>query len=194
LSTTYQRTTSKDQSRSRKSPPLTWEIASNTWFTASFKNDTRIIAKASELHDQLVEELKTVAPDGDFVTQCLFQPLPILFGQRSVEAGGNVMGVERHAHDGLLFLAVTMMKTPEQEAFAYPKVKVWIEALKDYASTIEGGNLEWTYLNYADKSQNPLGSYGKENVKKLREVAEKYDSQEVFQKLCPGGYKISDVK
>jgi hypothetical protein len=152
------------------------------------------MAKATELHDQLVEELKAFVPDGDFTTQCVFQPLPTLFGQRSVEAGGNAMGVEKQAHDGVLFLATTMMRTPEQEAFAYPKVKAWIEAVKKFASTIEGGNLEWTYLNYADRSQDPIKSYGKESIKKMREVAAKYDPRQVFQKLCPGGYKISDVK
>lgn len=62
-------------------------------FTLTFKNDARILAKASELHDQLVEDLMGVAPEDDFTTQCAFHPLPKLFGQRSIEAGGNVMGV-----------------------------------------------------------------------------------------------------
>ena len=167
---------------------------SNTWFTASFKNDALIIAKAAELHEELVEELKAFILDGDFITQCLFQPLPTLFGRRSAEVGGNVMGVEGQEQNGLLWLAVAMVRTPEQEAFAYPKVKAWVQAVKDFAATIENGNLEWIYLNYADKSQDPLASYGVENVKKMRDVAAKYDPEQVFQKLCPGGFKISDVK
>lgn len=141
-----------------------------------------------------MEELKAFIPDGDFVTQCLFQPLPKLFGQRSTEAGGNMLGVERQEHNGLLFLANSMVKTPEQESFAYNKVKAWVQEVKDFAATVENGNLEWTFLNYADKSQDPLGSYGAENVKKLKDVAARYDPEQVFQKLCPGGFKISDVK
>jgi hypothetical protein len=39
--------------------------------------------------------------------------LPKLFGERSVAAGGNVMGVERQAHNDILFLAVAMAKTEE---------------------------------------------------------------------------------
>lgn len=142
----------------------------------------------------MVEEFKAFISDGDFWTQCLFQPLPKIFGERSAKAGGNAMGVERQAHNGLLFQAAAMVRTPEQEAFAYPKIKAWIEDVREFASTIEGGNLEWVYLNYADKSQDPLGSYGVENVKKLKEVAAKYDPDQVFQKLCPGGFKISGVK
>ncbi|KAH7198520.1 uncharacterized protein B0J16DRAFT_330511 [Fusarium flagelliforme] len=166
----------------------------DTWFTCCFKNDTRILTKASELHDKLVEELKEFIPDGNFITQCLFQPLPALFGQRCAEAGGNVMGVERQKDNGILFLAVAMVKTAEQEAFARPKVQAWIQEVQNFAATIEGGNLEWTYLNYADKSQDPLGSYGTENIRKMKDAAAKYDPDQVFQKLVPGGFKISDVK
>jgi hypothetical protein len=142
----------------------------------------------------LVEEIKAVISDGDFWTQCLFQPLPSLIGRASAKAGGNAMGVERQTQNGLLFQAAAMVRTPEQEAFAYSKIKAWIQAVKDFAATIEGGNLEWTYLNYADSSQDPLASYGIENVKKLRQVAAKYDPEGVFQKLCPGGFKLSAAR
>lgn len=141
----------------------------------------------------MVEELKAFIPDGDFITQCLLQPLPMLFGQRSAEAGGNVLGVERHQHNGILWLAAVMVRTPEQEAFAYPKVKAWVQSVKDFAATTENSNLEWVYLNYADKSQNPLASYGVENVSRMKDVAAKYDPNQVFQKLCPGGFKLSQV-
>jgi hypothetical protein len=126
--------------------------------------------KASELHDKLVEELKEVAPEGDFTTQCLFQPLPKLFADRSVKSGGNVMGMQNHQHDGILFLDTTMMKTAEQEAFAYPRVKQWIEGVRAFANTIDGGNLSWLHLNYADKTQDVLGSYGPESEALLWKV------------------------
>lgn len=178
---------SKVQRTARLIPP------SDIWFTLTFKNDPRILAHASALHDQLVADLIAVIPAQDFVTQCLFQPLPALIGQNCAAAGGNVMGVERQTHNGVLFLATVMVKTPEQEAFAYPKVKAWIASVEEFARGIEGGLLEWRYLNYADPSQDPMASYGEENLKLLREVAGKYDPEEVFQKLCPGGFKISKV-
>lgn len=62
-------------------------------FTLSFKNDARILIKASELHDQLVQDLMIIIPEGDFTTQCAFHPLPRLFSQHSVKSGGNAMGV-----------------------------------------------------------------------------------------------------
>lgn len=124
---------------------------SDIWFTLSFKNDPRILAHASALHDQLVADLIAFIPEQDFVTQCLFQPLPALLGQRSVAAGGNVMGVDQQPHNGVLFLATAMVRTPEQEAFAYPKVKACVDSVSEFARGIEGGLLPWRYLNYADK-------------------------------------------
>ncbi|KAI0391299.1 hypothetical protein F5Y17DRAFT_468321 [Xylariaceae sp. FL0594] len=166
------------------------------WFTATFKNDARIVRKAVELHEKLVGELQSHIADGDFWTQCLFQPLPKLFGENSARAGGNAMGVERQETDGLLFQAAAMVRTPEQEAFAYPKIKAWLEAVREFAAAeVEGGGLlDWVYLNYADRSQNPLGSYGPANLKRLRDVAVRYDPDGVFQKLCPGGFKISSIR
>ena len=87
-----------------------------------------------------------------------------------------------------------MLRTPEQEAFARPRVQAWVQAVRDFARTIEHGDLGWTYLNYADPSQDPLGSYGKANVQRLKEVAAKYDPGRVFQDLCPGGFKLSAVR
>ncbi len=63
-----------------------------------------------------------------------------------------------------------------------------------FAQGIDDGLLEWRYLNYADKSQDPLASYGAANIKFLKHVAGEYDPEQVFQKLCPGGFKISAVK
>lgn len=164
---------------------------SNIWFTATFKNDIRVVARAVELHEKLVGELKTLVPDGDFITQCLFQPLPRLFGQ--VAAGSNVLGLERQRENGLLWLAVAQVRTAEQAAFAHDRVRAWVRAVEAFAAAVDGG-LEWTYLNYADGVQDPLASYGEENVRLMKEVAGRYDPGRVFQTLCPGGFKISDVK
>lgn len=48
-------------------------------------------------------------------------------------------------------------------------------------------------MNYDDKDQNPLESYGPENVAKIRAAAAKYDPDGIFQTLVPGGFKISGV-
>lgn len=150
------------------------------------------MTKASETHETLVEDLMTIVPDGNMLSQCIFQPLPKLYTEKSVEAGGNVMGLERQKEDGVLLLALIELPTADQRAAAYPKVKAWIEEVQTFASSI-GGAQEWLYMNYADPGQDVLGSYGVENVMFMKKVAAKYDPEQVFQKLCPGGFKISNV-
>lgn len=46
------------------------------------------------------------------------------------------------------------------------------------------------FANYAGPFQDVVGSYGNNNVKFLREVADEYDPSGVFQRLQPGGFKI----
>ncbi|KAI5918062.1 hypothetical protein F4810DRAFT_715851 [Camillea tinctor] len=164
----------------------------NTWFTLTIKNDKGIMAKAVELHEKLVEELKPLIPAGDFGTQCVFGPLPALVGTCSAAAGGNVMGLERITSDAILVQMNTMAKTAEQMALVQPKQRAWVEAVRAHAATA-GGDLGWLFMNYADSSQDVLASYGPENVKLMKEVSAKYDPQGVFQTLCPGGWKISEV-
>ena len=61
--------------------------------------------------------------------------------------------------------------------------------INHYAQSINKAN-EYIYLDYADQTQNPLRGYGAANLRKLREVARKYDPQAVFQTLVPGGFKL----
>jgi hypothetical protein len=123
----------------------------------------------------------------------LFQPLPLLFARKSAAAGGgNVMGLDRQTDNGLILTVSLMVKTQDDSAFATPKIQAWVQALQTFAAGV-GGNQDWLYANYADKSQDPLASYGAENVEFLREVAGRYDPDGVFQKRCPGGFKLPVV-
>lgn len=150
------------------------------------------MTKACEAHDAFVENLKTIVPDGNMLSQCIFQPLPKLYAEKSAEQGGNVLGLERQKDDGVLLLLLIEVPTADQRAAAYPKAKAMVEEVHNFASSI-GGAQDWLYMNYADPDQDVFGSYGIDNVNFLKKVAAKYDPEEVFQKLCPGGFKISKV-
>lgn len=102
--------------------------------------------KASDLHTEVVADLKTLVPDGNFTCQCVFQPLPTLFGENSRAAGGNVTGIDRAKEDGIMFMATALFKTAELRELAYPKLKAWTQELKEYAQTIDGGLQDWVSL------------------------------------------------
>lgn len=46
------------------------------------------------------------------------------------------------------------------------------------------------YLNYAWTEQDPIASYGAENVDLLRRVQSQYDPNRIWEKLVKGGFKI----
>ncbi|KAG6354435.1 hypothetical protein INS49_004452 [Diaporthe citri] len=160
------------------------------WFTLSFKNDQRVLVHAVSTHNQLVEDMLAQSPDGDFITQCMFQPLPTIFAKHGTARGGNVLGLDRLTDNAVLWLATLAVKGADQEEFGRAKMVAWVKNVQDYAKSV-GAHVEWRYLNYADYTQDPLGSYGAENVEFIREVAAKYDPEGVFQSKIPGGFKIS---
>jgi hypothetical protein len=49
---------------------------------------------------------------------------------------------------------------------------------------------KFQYINYADPSQDPIGSYGTESVEFLRQASRKYDLKGVWQRQVPGGFKL----
>jgi len=102
------------------------------------------------------------------------------------------MGLDRQTDNGLILTVSVMIKRQEDSAFANPKIKAWVQALQAFAADI-GGNQDWIYANYADVSQDPIASYGAQNVKFLRGVAGRYDPDGVFQTRCPGGFTLPEV-
>jgi FAD/FMN-containing dehydrogenase len=49
---------------------------------------------------------------------------------------------------------------------------------------------DFKYMNYASASQDVLKGYGEENYERLKDIAAKYDPDQVFQKLMPGYFKF----
>lgn len=169
---------------------LTTTEHSDIWFTLSFKNDRRVLEHAVSTHDQLVKDMLAQSPDGDFITQCMFQPLPTIFAKHGTERGGNVLGLDRITDNAVLWLATLAVKGADQEEFGRAKMIEWVKNVEDYAKSI-GSDVEWKYLNYAHDTQDPLATYGAENVELIRAAAAKYDPEGIFQSRVPGGFKIS---
>ena len=121
----------------------------------------------------------------------VLQPLPVSFGAHSTARGGNMMGLDQMKVDCVLLVWAVEVDTPELNAnVAGPTLKSAIEKIETYARSVKG-DVGFRYLNYCDKEQDALGSYGEENVRHMREIAGKYDPDGVFQKRVPGGFKIS---
>lgn len=64
-----------------------------------------------------------------------------------------------------------------------------IKKVKDEALS-KGLDNEYIYMNYASQFEDPIGSYGAANVKRLKAVSAKYDPASIFINLMPGHFKL----
>jgi hypothetical protein len=146
------------------------DLTSDIWFTMTFANDAEIFANIVELNEAFVNEWKATSQNPDFITQCMFQAIPTIFSRHSVEKGGNVMGLDKEDRNAIMLLFDIAVKTVDEEAIARPLLRSYGEQMQKFAAD-KNGLVDWQFMNYADAYQDPLASYGSENVEKIR-VAE----------------------
>ncbi len=74
----------------------------------------------------------------------------------------------------------------------YAVAAEWVDKVTSAAKLLKTYK-DFVYLNLAAQFQDPIRAYGEDNVQYIRHVAKKYDPAGVFQRLTPGGFKISRV-
>jgi len=70
-----------------------------------------------------------------------------------------------------------------------PVIRAMVDAQEKLLRS-KGLYIPFQYLNYADGSQDPIRSYGKEARERLQQVSKKYDAAGVFQKRVAGKFKL----
>ncbi|GKZ76364.1 hypothetical protein AnigIFM56816_006624 [Aspergillus niger] len=117
------------------------------------------------------------------------EPLPAAIYARAPK-GHNVMGLPSDSEKALV---VTLLSATWDNAADDTRVE---ETAKSLFAGIEADAYElnayhpFVYLNYAAQWQDPIASYGPENVARLRQISREVDPTGVFQRLVPGGFKI----
>lgn len=161
------------------------------WFTSTYTMNPDFILYTQEQHELLVQQLRAALPNGtqftSLTTHHAITPTVV-----SHSKGNNVLGLEKHVANntvGHMFLIWVQLKTAQDEAVALPIVQAWHKKLGE-EGTKRRMNWNWEYLNYAHGLQDPIRTYGEENVRKLRKASKKYDPKGVFQTLRGSGFKI----
>ena len=124
----------------------------------------------------------------------IFQSLPFYLRTIGQRNSGNMLGLERMSSNSILWTTYIAVKNGDDAAVAIAKAELsaMTSKLKEFGSTNDTA-VEFVYLNYADSSQDPLGSYGPKNVAFMKDVARLYDPQGWWQRRVPGGFKLSRV-
>ncbi|KAK1516967.1 FAD binding domain-containing protein [Colletotrichum costaricense] len=160
------------------------------WSTLAFHNTLGMGRKILASFDAVIEDIQDKVQDGDdFRIVYLLRPFPTLFSNY----GDNVLGLDEIHKKNSIFLSI-------QGIFPNMKyVGLLRQRLKEATADIEayaratGQLIPYLYLHYAGQDQRPLATYGEDNIRFLKRVAEKYDPGQFFQYSVPGGFKIKDV-
>lgn len=161
----------------------------NVWFAITVKNDPEILQFIVDRHNAFIPAWQEATGDDTFSLYTVFQPLPTILFDHGVEKGGNVLGMDRQTENCVLFQVFMVFTGAGLEAEARSRLVAYREAVREQ-SVRTGTDVEFAYLNYADKTQDPIGTYGEDNVAFLRNVSAKYDPDQILRERLPGGFKI----
>ncbi|KAI1392017.1 FAD-binding domain-containing protein [Hypoxylon trugodes] len=118
------------------------------------------------------------------------QPIPKNLAEQGIAKGGNPMGIPQEDHQWWTTV-VDWANASDDDAVRSVSIdttEVWNTLARE-----RGLDLPFIFANDASRDQNPLASYGKENVSKLKQVSLKYDESQFFQKQQNGGFLPSKV-
>ncbi|KAL7935512.1 hypothetical protein V8C35DRAFT_299670 [Trichoderma chlorosporum] len=146
----------------------------------SFKNsNASVYMELIQIWEGLVTPLNDIE---GLDVQFLIQP-------HAVSNGTNSMGLTAGEKD-LVMVDMTIAYTnAADDATVQTAIQNIVNQQKSYLSK-QGLLIPFVYLNYADKSQDPISSYGSAQKAKLQATSKKYDPKGLFQTANPGGFKL----
>ncbi|KAK6189164.1 hypothetical protein LQW54_013554 [Pestalotiopsis sp. IQ-011] len=115
------------------------------------------------------------------------EPLPPQIYAR--HAADNSLGLTGKNGTLVVCLLTVSWTEASDDGVVNAAAKSLIGGIADAAQKLNGLD-HYIYLNYADKDQDVIPSYGTASVSKLQAVRDRVDPQGVFTNQVPGGYKI----
>ena len=144
--------------------------------------------KFFELANQTVQGIQDVQ---NLTFSLSFQPLPQIVIGYGIANGGNSLGLDSSDGDLVnVLLTVQWAQTSDDAAVNKAAQDLFTQA--EAASKSFNTYNPYLYLNYAADFQNPIAGYGAASIANLNAVSKKYDSDQLFQKQVPGGFKLQE--
>ncbi|KAL6158145.1 hypothetical protein ACJQWK_07739 [Exserohilum turcicum] len=158
----------------------------DTSATITFKNDAATLFAVHNASDQVYLKYNKTVKYLDWVN--FYVPTARIDSTHAAAQGGNVLGLEENPEDLIVAFITPRWIDAAQDAAMYEMAREWVDAVSKAA----GANRHrFLYQNFAAPSQKPLCGYGAKNVEFMKDVSRRYDPSQTFQKLVPGGFKIS---
>ncbi|RYP47298.1 hypothetical protein DL769_011327 [Monosporascus sp. CRB-8-3] len=110
--------------------------------------------------------------------------------RQGVAKGGNPLGIPEE--DQLWWTTLIDWEDAAQDdivrSVSIETEKYWVQLGEE-----RGLRIPFLYMNDASRDQNPIATYGEDNVSRLKEIAKKYDPTGFFQKHQYDGFLLSKV-
>ncbi|KAL5046068.1 hypothetical protein BDW71DRAFT_182712 [Aspergillus fruticulosus] len=156
-------------------------------FAITFRNTRTILHQTFNIWNASTASISRIP--GIAWSLSLVPIVPAITAQSALR-GGNVLGLDDVPPEGLILVLLSASFNSTRDD---PAVGAAAERLG--RNIIEAAKAEGVYNDYVDYNhpgrwQDPIASYGRRNRRFIRETAERYDPDSVFQLLCPGGFKI----
>jgi len=153
--------------------------------TLTFQNNLAFMFVLKNLTDSIFTRF--VGLDPAFMVSMVLQPLTK--AMMAPGCGENSLGL--CPSDGnLVFVDLTVSWTLASNSDVITAAADAFVANATSAAQKAGVLNGYIYLNYALPGQDPIKSYGAENVANMRAQSRIWDPSGAFQRLVPGGYKL----
>ncbi|EAW14269.1 FAD-binding oxidoreductase [Aspergillus clavatus NRRL 1] len=151
---------------------------------------TTLVSSIAALNATYMRWNESLAPIRDvpgIVWSVSLEPLPPAIYARA--ASKNAMGLTGRTDALVVTLLSASWDNAADDARVEETARALFDGIEDDARRL-GDYDPFLYLNYAAEWQDPIASYGKDSVHKLKRVRWEVDRRGVFQYNMPGGFKI----
>jgi len=152
--------------------------------TISTKVDLELLKDISE---NLLEVAEKVKNSSEATLKITFNTLPTTSVTRGRDMGTNILGLSMEPQ--FWITTVVEWESPYHDESAREAATSVIDKVKS-VGTEKGLLLPFEFPNDAGYDQNPLGSYGIENLESLKATSLKYDPGQLFQKQQFDGFLL----
>ena len=108
------------------------------------------------------------------------QPYPLSLLQKCISAGGNTTSLSPDTGPLVPILVLMNWKNKEDDDQIIALAKTLTKRIEADA-TAGGQAISYTYMNYAFRFHDPIGSHGAKNKVLLQRVSTRYDPEGIFQ-------------
>ncbi|KAL8703227.1 MAG: hypothetical protein Q9201_003585 [Fulgogasparrea decipioides] len=156
------------------------KLSRGTELVYSFHNSD--VALYSQLISTWESGTKVLAHIPGIQLQYLIQPQP-------VTNGTNSLGLTPGQTDIVLCVITGAYANAADDAAVLKQLQSIVSQHESILRR-KGLYIPYKYMNYADITQDVIGSYGHRNKARLQDVSRKYDPNGLFQTGVPGGFKL----